>query len=197
MTRGWLQGERTEVAAERILDAAARLFAARGVADVGMGEVAREAGCSRATLYRYFDSRAALRLAFVHRAARRVGALVAAEVSGIAEPDRLVTAAMLAAVREVRRDPSLVAWFRPGEAGYAGQIGQSSDVIESLTAGFLPDGLTADDPDRLRLARWLTRIIVSLLTVPDPDERLTLETFVAPVLRSRLATLAATGSDSE
>ena len=40
--------------ATAILDAAAALFAERGVNAVGMGEVARAAGCSRATLYRWF-----------------------------------------------------------------------------------------------------------------------------------------------
>ena len=150
---------------EEILDAAADLFAERGVNAVGMGEVARAAGCSRATLYRYFADRHALHLAFVHREARRIGALV---------PTDDLAEAVLAAVREVRARPELLAWFGAADAGTTAALAQSSEVIEAL-------GLTgAGDPD---LARWLVRVIVSLLIVPGRDEaeeRALIERFVVP-----------------
>ena len=171
----WISEQRTDLAAEKILDAAAQLFVEKGVTAVGMADVARRAGCSRATLYRYFDGRRALQLAFVHREARRIGAVVAAEVAG---PDRVVDAIEIA-VREVRADPTLIAWFRLGDAGLASEIAHSSDVIDALATGFL-DG---DEP----LARWVVRVIVSLLTVPgrdNADERAMLEQFVAPLLQA-------------
>ena len=46
----WLGDRRTEVAADRILDAADALFAQQDAAAVGMHEIAKAAGCSRATL---------------------------------------------------------------------------------------------------------------------------------------------------
>ncbi|UGT38802.1 TetR/AcrR family transcriptional regulator [Nocardia yamanashiensis] len=184
MSRDWLATDRADLAAERILDAAAELFAARGVTSVGMGDIAKAAGCSRATLYRYFDNRQAVRLAFVHRESRRIAARVAAEVGAVEDPTERIIEAMLAAVREVRADPMLIAWFRAGEAGPAGEISQDSAVIESLaTSLFTPNGL--GDPERGRLARWLTRIIVSLLAAPGRDageERAMLTEFVAPIL---------------
>ncbi|MBF6210488.1 TetR/AcrR family transcriptional regulator [Nocardia puris] len=184
---GWLADERSTLAAQRILDAAAELFAQQGVAETQMADIAEAAGCSRATLYRYFENRQAVRLAFVHREARRLGAAVAAEVGGIADPGERVVAAVLAAVRAVRADPLLIAWFRPADAGVAVEIGQSSAVIEGLTAAFLPEELGTRE-DRTRWARWLTRLIVSLLTVPgvdDSDERAMLEQFLAPLFVSR------------
>ncbi|MCP2294212.1 transcriptional regulator, TetR family [Nocardia amikacinitolerans] len=184
MNTDWLAEQRTELAAQRILDAAARLFAERGVADTQMADIAKAAGCSRATVYRYFENRHAVRLAFVHREARRVGAAVVAEVDGIADPGERIVTAMLTAVRAVRAEPLLIAWFRPADAGLAVEIGQSSQVIEALAAAFLPDSIGGD---RARLARWLTRLIVSLLTVPgvdDADERAMLEHFVAPLFAS-------------
>lgn len=153
---------------EQILDAAAVLFAERGVNAVGMGEVAAAAGCSRATLYRYFADRHELHRAFVHREARRIGRLL---------PTDSLTDAVLAAVREVRARPELLAWFGAADAGTTASLAQSSEVIEGL-------GLTAvGDPD---LARWLVRVIVSLLMVPgrdDADERRMVERFVVPVAR--------------
>ncbi|MGV9668080.1 TetR/AcrR family transcriptional regulator [Nocardia niigatensis] len=189
MSRDWLADDRADLAAERILDAAACLFAERGVTAVGMGDIAKAAGCSRATLYRYFENRQAVRLAFVHRATRRIAAGVFAQVGAIEDPGEKVVTAMLGAIQAVRADPMLIAWFRPGESGAAGRISQDSDVIESIAAGlFTPTALT--DPERSRLARWLTRIIVSFLAAPGRDaaeERAMLEEFVVPVVSRAFA----------
>ena len=68
----WLAERRTEVAADRILDAADELFTRQDAATVGMNEIAKAAGCSRATLYRYFENRDALYTAYVHRETHRV-----------------------------------------------------------------------------------------------------------------------------
>ncbi len=57
MAGDWLGARRIEVAADRILDAAERLWTERDHASIGMNEIARAAGCSRATLYRYFENR--------------------------------------------------------------------------------------------------------------------------------------------
>ncbi|MFI6363143.1 TetR/AcrR family transcriptional regulator [Nocardia sp. NPDC050630] len=183
----WLRPRRADIAAEQILDAAAQLFVERGVTNTGMGDVAKAAGCSRATLYRYFPNRQALRIAFVHREARRVGATVAERTREITDPRERIVAVMLASLREVRADPTLIAWFTAGDAGIANEIGQSSEVIEAIAAGLLPP--TAD-PERSRLARWLARIIMSLLTAPgrdEVDERAMLEQFVAPVVMGAFA----------
>ncbi|MDV7244001.1 MULTISPECIES: TetR/AcrR family transcriptional regulator [Rhodococcus] len=184
MTGDWMRDERPRVAAERILDVAAQLYVENGINAVGMAEVARAAGCSRATLYRYFDSRQALQLAFVHREARRIGALIAQDVSGTADPQTVIVEAMLTAIRLVRRDPTLAAWFQLGDSGLAAQIAHSSEVIESLGAAFLGQtGVGGEETSRR--ARWLVRVIVSLLTVPgvdDDDERAMIEQFVAPVI---------------
>jgi AcrR family transcriptional regulator len=179
---GWIGDERAQLAAQKILDAAAALFVERGVGGVGMGEVAAAAGCSRATLYRYFADRGQLHMAFVHREAVRVGQLVAAEVRA-ADPDdpaETVTLAVLAAVRLVREAPALVAWFRQDDAATSSGVAQSSAVIEALGLSLVPDPLAA---------RWLVRVVLSLLTVPGRDaaeERVLVERFVAPVVAAPL-----------
>ncbi len=81
----WLAADRTDLAADRILDAAAALFSEKGVATVGMADVAKAAGCSRATLYRYFENRRALQYAVVNRESRRIGAAVVADVKDVHE----------------------------------------------------------------------------------------------------------------
>lgn len=187
MSAGWLQQERGELATERILDAAGRVFVDRGVAATGMGDVARAAGCSRATLYRYFESRDELRTAYVHRAARRIGAQVRDGRRGGRTPGDQLVDAVLDALDRVRRDPTLAVWFGPADSGLASALARSA-VIEAMVAAFLGDldlDLDASDPDAGDRARWLVRVVVSLLTHPGADrddERRLLTRFVAPVV---------------
>lgn len=167
--------------ADRILDAAAELFAKHGVAAVEMKDIARAAGCSRATLYRYFDSRPALHTAFVHREARRVGEQVAQHVSGIGDPRRRLAAAIIEALRLVRESPPLAAWFTGTLAGT--QAAGQSDVVNAMAAAFL---VSPGDPDGAgRRARWLVRVLTSLLVSPGrdaADERTMVADFVIPVV---------------
>ena len=69
MTGDWLAGGRVELAGERILDAVRALVIDKGAGTVGMAEVAETAGCSRATLYRYFATGRRLYVAFAGREA--------------------------------------------------------------------------------------------------------------------------------
>lgn len=179
---GWLRAERASLAAEQILDAAGVLFARHGVAAVAMADVASAAGCSRATLYRYFDTRDALRTAYVHREAHRIGTEVAGRVAGLDDPRERLVEAMASALRLVRDDVTLAPWFTEGDAGSTARLAQSSEVIESLVASFLGQGV---DPATRRRARWVVRVLVSLLADPGADgddERAMLEEFVAPVV---------------
>jgi AcrR family transcriptional regulator len=179
----WLGDERSRLGAERILDAAGELFAAsadqgRGIGAVAMGDVARAAGCSRATLYRYFADRHELHVAYVHREARRVGGLVAADAARVTDPQERLVTAVLSAVGRVRESPSLAAWFADGDAAATAELAQASPVIEALGRSVVPDPLAA---------RWVVRVVVSLLVAPGHDEaeeRALVERFVAPVLTS-------------
>lgn len=167
--------DRRTPAVDRILDAADQLFADHGVRSVTMADIAVASSCSRATLYRYFPDRATLDDAFVRRAAVRVGRLVAADLVGVA-PGDVITEAVLAAVTHVRDTPALAAWFADPAAGRTADLATESEVIAAL------GGTLASDPDA---ARWLVRVIVSLLTAPGrdaADERRMVERFVAPVV---------------
>ena len=183
----WLDSDYGALAAQRLLDAAGELFAERGVAAVGMADVAEAAGCSRATVYRYFANRTELRTAFVHREARRVGAAVAEELAGITDPHERVLTGVQAAIRRVRLDPTLAGWFRDDGGGIAMSMAQSSPVIDTIVSGFLGETTPRQsaDPATQRRARWLVRLIMSLLAMPseDPDdERELLERFVGAIL---------------
>jgi AcrR family transcriptional regulator len=178
----WLAANRGDVAAEKILDAAEGLFTRRGAADVGMNEIARAAGCSRATLYRYFENRDALYTAYVHRETHRVFGELGARLVHIADPRQRLAEGVVAALHSVRESPALSAWFASTQRPIGGELAERSEVIKALTEGFLRS-LGVDEVEHR--ARWLVRVMISLLVFPghdDADERAMLEEFVLPLV---------------
>lgn len=176
------QAERNDAAAQRILDTAEGLYAANGVDGVTMRALAAEVGCSRATLYRYFPSREAVQAAFIDRSAARLARRVADSAPSGTAVDRLVTA-VTTALRMVRETPAFATWFRADGVATAAQLATVSPVIETLARNFLsgPDQV----PHAEERARWLVRVMLSLLTTPGTgvaDEERMLRSFVAPVV---------------
>jgi AcrR family transcriptional regulator len=181
----WLASKRSEVAVDRILDAAGEIFAKRSAASVGMHEISQAAGCSRATLYRYFESREALHSAFVHREAHAVHVQVVERLSGIEDPHARLVEGFLASLDMVRSSPALQSWFAAGDAPIGVEIAEQSDVIKAMSAAFVVS-LGPDDADAVdRKARWLVRVLVSLLIFPGrdaDDERSMVEEFLVPIV---------------
>jgi AcrR family transcriptional regulator len=178
----WLAESRTESAADRILDAADELFTRQDAATIGMIEIAKAAGCSRATLYRYFESRDALYTAYVHRETHRVFRAMGEQISGTAGPGERLVEGVLASLRRVRESPALSSWFAPTQCPIGGEMAERSDVIRTRTEAYLAS-LGVDDVERR--ARWLVRVMVSLLVFPgrdEADERAMLEDFVLPTV---------------
>jgi AcrR family transcriptional regulator len=182
MANDWLAERRTEVAADRILDAAEELFTRHDPGSVGMNEIAKAAGCSRATLYRYFENREALRTAYVARETHRLSESI--DVDGIEDPrERLITG-IVTTLRLVRENPALSAWFATTAPPLGAELAEQSDVITALATAFVTS--LGDHPaDVAGRGRWLIRVITSLLIFPghdEADERAMLTEFVAPVV---------------
>ncbi|WP_327147252.1 TetR/AcrR family transcriptional regulator [Nocardia sp. NBC_01329] len=187
MTGDWLAGGRVELAGERILDAVRTLVIDLGAGTVGMAQVAEAAGCSRATLYRYFANRQALYVAFAGREAAQLLARVWRD-RPLDGPDRaeLLLDGMTATLAEVRRTPHLAVWFEPANVGIVARLSDSSEVIDELVAVFvarLRPELSAAAAHRL--GGWAIRVMISLLTLPlpsDDEERALLRDFLLPFL---------------
>ena len=81
----------------------------------------------------------------------------------------------------MRDNPALAAWFTDTAMG--AQAAEGSEVVQAMTAGFLLSVEAADVAAAQRQARWLVRVLTSLLTVPgrdDDEERAMLAEFVVP-----------------
>jgi AcrR family transcriptional regulator len=183
MAGDWLAERRTEVAADRILDAAGDLFSEKEAATVGMHEIASAAGCSRATLYRYFENRDALHAAYVHRESYRLFREMTDQIRSVLDPRERLVEGMLTSLRNVRESPALASWFASTQRPIGGEVAEQSEVIRALTEAFVIS-LGSDEPDLVeRRARWLVRVLTSLLVFPghdEADERSMLEEFVVP-----------------
>jgi AcrR family transcriptional regulator len=188
MPRDWLSARRSEVAADHILDAADALFTQQDAATVGMHEIATAAGCSRATLYRYFENRDALYTAYVHREARRLYEEVSEQVAAVTDPAQRLIEGVITALHAVRDSPALSSWFATAQRPIGGEMAEHSEVIRALVEGFvrsLAGDVTQADDEVGRRARWLVRVMVSLLVFPggdETDERTMLAEFVAPLV---------------
>lgn len=185
MPGDWLAARRTEVAADRILDAAGELFARQEPATVGMHEIASAAGCSRATLYRYFENRDALYTAYVHRESYRLYREMTEQINSVVDPHERLIEGMLASLRNVRESPALASWFATTQRPIGAELAEQSEVIKALTEAFVIS-LGPDDPELVaHRARWLVRVMTSLFLFPghdDADERAMLEEFVVPIM---------------
>ena len=182
---GWLADDRVALAADRILDAAGDLFTRSAAATVGMNDIATAAGCSRATLYRYFDSRDTLFAAYVHRESRRLSRELTEDLASITDPRERLIEGVLQAVRTVRDNPALASWFAGTARPIGGEMAGRSEVVSAVTAAFVTSLGTDDAGAVQRRAQWLIRIITSLLLFPgadESDERGMLADFVVPVL---------------
>lgn len=183
--RAWLSDQRGELAAEKILDAAEKLFAERDPGSVGMNEIAGAAGCSRATLYRYFESRDALHAAYVHRWANALYDELTRRLDGIDDPAQRLVTGITASLALVRSNPALASWFAETAPPIGAAMAERSEVITMMVTAFV-SSLGTDDTEAVRQrARWVMRVMMSMLSFPGldaEDERAMLTQFVVPVV---------------
>ena len=105
-----------QVQVQRILDTAQRLFITRGLEDVTLTQIAQACGITRATLYRYFNSKERILWEIHHLRMRQYGENLRALLGG----RRLTTLERLTAFcnflyAEFERDPGV---FRPGPTAF-------------------------------------------------------------------------------
>ena len=170
----------------RILEATMTCLSRFGVAKTTIDDVAREAGCSRATVYRYFANRDTLVTAAVDR---ELAALTdAVRAAGTAAPtleDAIVAMFLTAASRITMHDafqralelepevvlPSLS--FEGGDRLFA----EASERFAPVFARFIP-------PDRApRAAEWGSRVLLAYLHPDRAPHSMTDEASVRALVR--------------
>lgn len=143
---------------EQVLDGARSVILARGFEGASVDDIAREAGVSKATMYRYYPDKAALFAAVMRRdCGRQAGALMGVEVEGRSLEAILIDlcerhiafitspcaqGVFRAAVSESARFPEI------GQAFYASGLDRSRAWLAPLLAAAAERGeLDVDDAD--------------------------------------------------
>jgi AcrR family transcriptional regulator len=188
-----LRGESAE-GDQRVIEAALTCFARWGIAKTTSEDIAREAGISRATVYRAFPGGKAAILQAV--GTREIGRLMAAVVTATRQEDTLagvLTQGIVVACRELRTHPALsyllehepeavlpfLAFDRLGPA-----LALARDGCATTVARFVPLD-TAEE-----LVEWATRMALSLTFSPGRVDATRPETVAAMVERLLLPGVA-------
>ena len=184
---------------ERILDAALVCLARWGLAKTGLDDVAREAGVSRATVYRAFPGgKEAVIEAVARTEVARFFTAVESRLAAATTLEDLLVAAMSEAGSRLTTHGALraVVAFEP-ELVLPRLAFHRMDQVLALCTSFAAPHLARflDDETSARVAEWATRTVVSYSSWPSVDVDLTDEAAVRRLVRQLfLPALATAGS---
>jgi AcrR family transcriptional regulator len=136
---------------EQMLDAATRIFAARGFRDASMDEIAEACGITKPMLYAYFDSKEGLFMAAAERAGQTLRASVRAASEAQRKPELRLWHGLLAVFEfvEQHRESWLVLYpYGPSGSGqFAEAAARARDAMsELLTELFVATAVEEGDP---------------------------------------------------
>jgi len=166
---------KTKPVRERLLDAAEGCLEQFGPQKTSMEDVARAAGMSRATVYRYFENRDALLLGV---ASRQSSALASEAISYLSRFNTIsdwLVEGLLFTLRELPNRPvfaSLVTSLDSRASGNlllgsTGLVQIGVDVLQPMFANAKAQGLLRDDIDPEMLIEWLLRMLWTYLNAPS------------------------------
>ena len=194
------RGQTTDELGARMLDATITCLARFGVAKTTIDDVAREAGCSRATLYRYFPGKPPLLRALVVREAAVLEAELETAAAGEATLEDAAVAIVLRAAEWLAEHPALqfVMTAEPDvllphlafEGADRVLVAGARVIAPALSRFFTPG--RPESVEVLRASEWLARMILSYASSPadsvdlaDPiSVRRLVSDFVVPGLAS-------------
>jgi AcrR family transcriptional regulator len=179
-------------ARELLLDGAEASLVKRGYRGSTMAAIAKEAGYTRAVIYRHFDSRDDLLEALVLRVATRHINVVVARSAGISDAGDLVVESLVIIATEIARDPLLAVISERSDHMSVAEVIVSSPRLtnmlttmydEALKEGQLRDGLRPGDAARFVLAIAIGLLRRTFPDTADPDQvRRFTRVFVLPAL---------------
>lgn len=182
----------------RIVDAALRCFARWGVAKTTLDDVAREAGCSRATVYRVLPGgKDGLLDCVVQAEVARLQVALHERFDAADNLEELIVAGMTTAGRWLHGHAALqyLLLHEPEVVLPRISFHQADEVLGSVSAFVAPylARHLPDDVDPYRVGEWLARIVLSYICSPSPavdmeDEdsvRNLVQAFVLPGLSNR------------
>jgi AcrR family transcriptional regulator len=163
------------VQADRVLDGALACVARVGLGKTTLEDVAREAGCARATVYRRFPGKQALFTAVVAREAGALGARVIAAAERTDSLGDAIAAVILTGAETFESHTALrfVVEYEQEIVAPALSFARGSAVLRGAAVLIAPAFVRFVDADRAeRLGEWVARLTLSYLLNPSEQLRL-------------------------
>jgi AcrR family transcriptional regulator len=153
-----------------IADAALRCIARFGTGKTTLDDIAREAGCSRATLYRAFPGgRDALAETVVQTEIARFFLALGERLDGVDDLEELLVSTMDEAVQRIGGHPALQFLILHEPELVLPRVAFSAfDTVLALASAFLAPYLSPwlGEEDARRVGEWVARIVMSYLLCP-------------------------------
>jgi len=127
---------------EQMLDAATRIFAARGFRDASMDEIAEACGITKPMLYAYFDSKEGLFLACVEKGSRELRARVREAAMTAPTPERALYDGFVAVMRFVEDNDELWQVLYPHGPSSSGTFAAAAARAHDEMSGLLAELMT-------------------------------------------------------
>jgi AcrR family transcriptional regulator len=179
-----------------VIDGALACIARQGVAKTTLDDVARQAGCSRATVYRAFPGgKDGVLSAVVDTEVSRFFSALAVRMGQADDLEDVLVAGMTEAASRVI-DPGALSYLlchEPEVVLPQLAFARMDEVLATASAFISPFlGRWLDHDEATRVAEWAARIVVSYLACPAEgvdltnatDVRALVRTFVLPGIRS-------------
>ncbi len=125
--------EHTQATAEKILDAAERLFATKGFSATTIKMIAAESQQNSALIYYYYDSKATLYRHVLERVVGRISAEASGRINKDSEPENVVTAVVESQVAVLTANPHLPVLLARELIDW--KAAHAEPAIRSLSAG--------------------------------------------------------------
>jgi AcrR family transcriptional regulator len=173
-TTDWLNEQRQELAVDRLMEAAREVFARDGIQGARMANLAKTAGCARATLYRYFPNKEALLHAYMVRVANDFGKVLDERLRGLRSfGDRLVEA-VATSVELIQEREDVTPFFNQEGLGLTAQLTSNAAALREQLARQIDaesrsdriEGKLRAEVSSREAADWLTRVIFSFSVLP-------------------------------
>lgn len=173
---------------DRIIAAALRCIARWGLAKTTVEDIAREAGCSRATLYRTFPGgKDAVLDAVADAELGRIEAAVAAAIAGAADLEDALVAAIVTVARHLDGHPAFrFLLAHEPELVLPHLAFHELDALLARVRAFGGPRLEAFLPadEAARTAEWVARIVISYTCSPSAGVTLTDDVSVRTLVRA-------------
>lgn len=152
----------------RAIAATLACVARHGLAKTTIDDIARETGCSRATLYRYFESKSDLVAATIRAEAARIVGLVHAAAEDATSLEDAVVAILECADRELSAHPALtfVADFEAERLLPHLTFGGGDHFLRQAGAALAPTVRPFVTGDAERAGEWIARVGLALWMSP-------------------------------